>query len=474
MAFRSLRALYPLSFLGLAVGLSGIFSIQSFATTVHPSAERQLTFAPQNHNLDNNDNFSPDNQWLAFDPREDDTAIAGNAVIARVSVATGEVQELYREPRAQPWGPGVGAANVNPVDGSVAFIRGLNNATAERPYAMWRRVGAYVKVASPGSLGFLDARDVIAPFTPGALRGGTHRHEWSADGRWIGFTYNDALLAAREESTGEKVNLRTIGVALRLDRGTVRVPPGPENNDGEMFAAIVVRVVSSPLPGSDEISRAFEDAWVGREGYRRADGGWQRRARAFLGNVRTSEGRELTEVFIVDIPERIDVPGPTGPLEGTAASMPQPPLGAEQRRLTFTATRKFPGVALEPRHWLRSSPDGTRIVFLAKDDAGVVQAYFIAPLGGAITQITQGHNPVQSCVRWSPDGASIVYVSGQVVMVCDARPASKTFGVARALTQPTQQLPENLLWSHDGRTIAFNRRVLTAGLWRQQIFLVQP
>jgi hypothetical protein len=233
-------------------------------------------------------------------------------------------------------------------------------------------------------------------------------------------------------------------------------------------------VVSSPLPGSDEISRAFEDAWVGREGYRRADGGWQRRARAFLGNVRTSEGRELTEVFIVDIPERIDAPGPTGPLEGTAASMPQPPLGAEQRRLTFTATRKFPGVALEPRHWLRSSPDGTRIVFLAKDDAGVVQAYFIAPQGGAITQITQGRNPVQSCVRWSPDGASIVYVSGQAVMICDARPTSQTFGVARALTQPTQQLPENLVWSHDGRTIAFNRRVLTAGLWRQQIFLVQP
>ncbi len=474
MAFRSFRALCHLKFLGWAVCISGIFPTQSSATTTPARTERQLTFAPHNHNLDNNDNFSPDNQWLAFDPREDETAIAGNAVIARVSVVTGEVQELYREPLAQQWGPGVGATNVNPVDGSVAFIRGLNKATAERPYAMWRRVGAYVRIASPGTLGFLDARDVIAPFTPGALRGGTHRHEWSADGRWIGFTYNDALLAAREESTGEKVNLRTIGVATRLDRGRVRVPPGPENNDGEMFAAIVVRVVPSPRPGSDEISRAFEDAWVGREGYRRADGGRQRLARAFLGNVRTSEGRELTEVFIVDIPERIDVPGPNGPLEGTTTLMPQPPLGAEQRRLTYTATRKFPGVVLEPRHWLRSSPDGTRIVFLAKDDAGVVQAYFIAPQGGAITQITQGQTSVQSCVRWSPDGASIVYVSGQAVMVCDARPSSKSFGVARALTQPTQQLPENLVWSYDGRTIAFNRRVLTAGLWRQQIFLVQP
>ena len=474
VAFRSYRAPYLNWLIRLGACAGGFSCVGSVAAKSRVAAERQLTFASQNHNLDNNDSFSPDDRWLAFDPREDDTAIAGNAVIARVSLATGEVQELYREPLARPWGPGVGAANVNPVDGSVAFIRGLTSATAERPYAMWRRGGAYVRAESLGALGLLDARDVIAPFTPGALRGGTHRHEWSADGRWIGFTYNDALLAALEERTGEKVNLRTIGVATRLERGLVHVPPGPENNDGEMFAAVVVRVVPRPRPNSDEISRAFEDAWVGREGYRRTDGGWQRRARAFLGNVRTNEDRELTEVFIVDIPERIDVSGATGPLEGTATLMPQPPHGAEQRRLTFTATRKFPGVVLEPRHWLRSSPDGTRIVFLAKDDAGIVQAYSVPPQGGVITQITHGEIPVQSCVRWSPDSAFIVYVSGNAVTVCDARPTSRKFGVARALTQPTEQLPENVDWSHDGRTIAFNRRVLTAGIWRQQIFLVQP
>lgn len=436
--------------------------------------ERQLTFEPRNHNLDNNDNFSPDDRWLAFDPREDDTAIAGNAVIARVDLATGKTAELYREPRPRLWGPGVGAANVNPVDGSVAFIRGLATATAARPYAMWRRGGAYVRPEQPDALGFLDARDVIAPFTPGALRGGTHRHEWSGDGRWIGFTYNDALLAEREERTGQKVNLRTIGVATRVGRGPVHVPTGPENNEGEMFAAVVVRVVPAPRPGSDEINRAFEDAWVGRGGYRRADGAWQRHARAFLGTLRTTDGRELTEVFIVDIPERIDVPGDTGPLEGTATTMPQPPRGAAQRRLTFTTSRKFPGVVLEPRHWVRSSPDGTRIVFLARDDTGVVQAFFVAPQGGEITQVTHQATPVQSCVRWSPEGKFLLYVSGNAVTVCDALPTSPTFGVARALTAPSGQLPENAVWSHDGKTIAFNRRVLTAGRWRQQIFLVEP
>ena len=381
--------------------LLGALSLVALPAGAAPpvKGERQLTFASRNHNLDNNDNFSPDDRWLAFDPREDDTAIAGNAFIARVEVATGKTSVIYREPLAAAWGPGVGAANVNPVDGRVAFIRGLTGASAARPYAMWRRGGAYVWPDQTGQLGLLDARDVIAPFTPGALRGGTHRHEWSADGRWIGFTYNDAVLAEIEERTGRRVNLRTVGVATWSPRGPVHVPAGPENNDGEMVSAVVVRVVPDPRPGSDEISRAFEDAWVGRAGYLRADGSRQLRARAFLGNVRATDGREVTEVFVVDIPDRIDVPGDTGPLEGAAESMPQPPRGAVQRRLTFTAARKFPGVALEPRHWVRSAPDGSRIVFLAKNEAGVVQAFLVAPQGGAIVPVTRGPQPVHSTVR---------------------------------------------------------------------------
>jgi Tol biopolymer transport system component len=77
-------------------------------------------------------------------------------------------------------------------------------------------------------------------------------------------------------------------------------------------------------------------------------------------------------------------------------------------------------------------------------------------------------------VRWSPDGAFLLYVSGRAVTVCDARPDSAGFGQARALTAPSAQLPENVVWSNDGKTIAFNRRVLTEGRWRQQIFLVEP
>lgn len=429
---------------------------------------RQLTHGPRNHVLDNNDNFSADDRWLAVDTREAQGGIAANALIGRVAVATGDFEVLHAEPGARPWGPGVGAASFCPTDDRVAFIRGLGAATAERPYEMWRRTGAAVR-AGDRRLHFLDARDVTAPYTPGALRGGTHRHEWSADGRWIGFTYNDAVLAELEQRTGRRANLRTIGVAG--PGGPVRVRPGPENQDGEMFAAVVVRVSPDPRPGSDEISQAIEDAWVGRNGYRRADGAWQARARAFLGTVRMPGGGDLTEVFVVDLPDRLDVPGEAGPLEGTPGTMPAPPLGTTQRRLTFTADRKFPGVAGEPRHWVRSSPDGEHIVFLARDDAGIVQAHLVSPRGGPVTPVTREAAPIESCVRWSPDGSSLLFVCGAAVRVCDARPGSDRFGASRPLTEPSDPPPTCPVWSHDGCTIAFNRLVSSGREAFQQIFL---
>jgi hypothetical protein len=434
-------------------------------------AVRQVTRDPVDHVLDNNDNFSADDRWLVYDTREREDAIGANAAIGRVEVATGVCVTVYREADAHPWGPGVGAASFNPVDGSVDFIRGLSSATAARPYSIWRRTGVRVPWGRPDALGFLDARDVTAPFTPGALRGGTHRHEWSADGQWIGFTYNDALLAEIEQRTGRKVNLRTVGVATRLG-GPVQVHHGPENQDGEWFAAVVARVSPEPRPGSDEISQAFEDAWVGSEGYRRPDGTWQRRARAFLGTVRGRDGRDFTEVYVVDLPDRIDVPGDGGPLEGTPGTMPNPPRGTTQRRLTFTEDWPDRGVALAPRHWVRSSPDGTRIVFLARDAAGIVQADFVSPNGGPIVPVTHGAAGVESCVRWSPDGSRLLYVSGHAIRVCEARPGSPGFGDAHPLTPPMDPAPTSPVWSHDGRTIAFNRRMAEGGDARQQIFVV--
>ena len=123
---------------------------------------------------------------------------------------------------------------------------------------------------------------------------------------------------------------------------------------------------------------------------------------------------------------------------------------------------------------MRSSPDGTRIVFVARDDAGIVQAYFVSPNGGPITQVTRQEAPIQSCVRWSPDGTQLLYVSGGAVITCGAVPGTPAFGRVRALTAPTDPPPSSPVWSHDGRTIAFNRLVPDkAGAWLQ-VFVIEP
>jgi len=240
----------------------------------------QLTFEPRSHSLDNNDNFSPDDQWLVYDTRTplpvpSVTEIGANSNIEKVNVKTGEIVVLYETENQTEYGPGVGAASYHPTENKVVCMHGLLNCNAERPYWFWRRTGVLVDESQPGKPIFLDARDVTPPFTPGALRGGTHRHEWSADGKWLGFTYNDAIMAAIEEQTGQRVNLRTIGVSTALRPVKADQDSESENNDGIWFSALVVKVVPNPKPGSDEISRAFSDAWVGTKGYRKPDGSWQ-------------------------------------------------------------------------------------------------------------------------------------------------------------------------------------------------------
>jgi len=438
--------------------------------------EVQLTFEPRNHYLDNNDNFSPDDQWLVYDTRK---AVSGpgisevgaNSNIEKVNVETGEIAVLYETQNQSEYGPGVGAASYSPVANQIVCMHGLENCNAERPYCYWRRTGIMIDESQPGKPIFLDARDVTAPFTPGALRGGTHRHEWSGDGKWIGFTYNDAIMAAIEKQTGKRVNLRTIGVATSLKPVKVDHDSEGENNDGMWFSALVVRVVPNPKPGSDEISRAFSDAWVGTRGYLKPDGSRQR-ARAFLGKLRTKQGKELVEVFIVDIPDRIDVPGDDGPLEGTESTMPMPPKGAKQRRLTHTEHRKYPGVVTEPRHWVRSSPDGSRISYLAKDGNGIIQVFFVSPLGGEPVQVTHHNSPIQSTVRWNPNGNKICYVCDNSIFICDVRKAA-SFGKTRRMTARTNEPPLCPVWSHNGKTIAFNRIIPNGRKSYKQIFLLK-
>jgi WD40 repeat protein len=303
----------------------------------------------------------------------------------------------------------------------------------------------------------------MPPFTPGALRGGSHVHVFSPDGSRVSFTYEDDAL---DRSPGEH-NQRNVGVSV-LGR-PVRVPAShPRNHDGEAFSVLVTRTWDNPRPGSDEISKAFEDAWLGTRGYLRPDGTRQRWAIAFQGLVESPKGYSIAEVFIADLPDDLTVPD-DGPLQGTPSTRPRPPAGTTQRRLTFTADRKYPGVWY-PRHWLRSSPDGSRIAFLLHDDVGVVQLWTVSPNGGPPTQVTREPFSIASAFTWSPDGRHIAHVIRNSVCVTDVM-TGQTVSLTGGPTPGAFPRHEACVFSPDGRRIAYVRPVPDGDRVYNQIFI---
>jgi hypothetical protein len=235
------------------------------------------------------------------------------------------------------------------------------------------------------------------------------------------------------------------------------------NHDGTAFTVLVTRLTDEPAPGSDEIAKAFEDAWIGTHGYLRPDGTRQRYALAFQGHVVVHDAalgglRTVSEVFVCDLPDdsaELAVAGEQ-PLAGTPTSRPSPPRGVLQRRVTFTADRSHPGID-GPRHWLRSSPDGSRITFLMRDDLGVVRLFTMNPNGGRLVQATHDEWSMASSFSWSPDGRRIAYVADSSVFVVDVASGASTRLTDRTIAVPLR--PDACVFSPDGWQIAFMRSV---------------
>jgi hypothetical protein len=420
---------------------------------MEPMNEKQVTDAPHGHILTNIGVWSPDSRWIVYDVRSDPAGecFDGNR-IEQVHVETGEVRTLYESQR----GAYCGVVTHSPTDQKVAFIHGPEDPSDNWSYGPDRRRGVLVDTDRPGQIVNIDARNLTPPFTPGALRGGTHVHVFSGEGCWISFTYDDHILSRLEDPPVESdINQRNVGVSVPVH--PVRVPPShPRNHGGSFFSVLVTRTTRFPRPGSDDIERAFSDAWVGTSGYTRTDGTHQHRAIAFQGQVATRSGDRIAEAFLVDIPDDVTIPA-DGPLEGTAVRRPFPPRGAVQRRLTRTAHRRYPGLQ-GPRHWLRSSPDGSQIAVLMRDDEAIVQIWTVSPASSELRQVTHNRWNVDSAFSWSPDGKEIAYAMDNSVFVTDVARGTSTRWTARS-SDETAPRPEACVFSPDGNKIAFVRRV---------------
>lgn len=361
-----------------------------------------FTRSHRGHTLHHNGVFSPDGQWVVFDGRNDDTKIGETADIGLVNVTTAEEILIYSTENSSVFGPGVGAASFSPTDDFVIFIHGLPDANQEKPYGMSRRTGVGIDIRRPFEPVMMDARDMTPPYTPGSLRGGTHSHMWSGDGEMLSFTYNDELVDP---------DLRVVGVMVPYTPG-VKVDSAPGNNSGKYYSAVVTKVVREPAPGSDEISKAFDECWVGSSGYTNARGEKIPYAIAFQGNTIGANGQVITEVFVVDIdPQRVVADAEAVGEPGTRPHVPQ---GMQQRRITFSEK----GLS-DTRHWLRSSPDGRYIYALAKDENNLDQIIQITVSTGEIFYLTHNRFSIDFAFNVSHDGKRICYVGQNQVHILD-------------------------------------------------------
>lgn len=424
-----------------AVKRGALLLVGLLATPPLMAGSLQLTHAPAGHQIHNRQCFSPDGAFLYFDSRSDETRLADSRAIGRVALADGRTEILYRAT-----GSCVGAVTCRRNDGMLAFIHGLPG----MPYAPHARSAA--TLSAQGGMLRLDARDVSEPFTRGSSRGGTHAFHWSPSGALLSCTYNDAIVPVGEPPR----DLRTLAVLVPGRPVTVEDAASPREFSGTATMALVVPVLPSPRPGSDELLRAFDEDWL------------DDRTMVFQGMVLAASGKPLTEIFSATLPGDMS----TGALPPRASGSGLPDLldGVRIRRLTRTEFRRHPGVQ-GPRHWVRSAPDGRHAAFLAKDGDGVVQIFQVPREGGEIRALSRLREPVQDVFDWSPCGRWLACVAGGRIHLIEA-----ATGISRPLTEPA--IPEErpryaVVFSPDGRRIATNRPTLHAdGRRHLQIHLV--
>ncbi|MGV3484796.1 MAG: DUF3748 domain-containing protein [Planctomycetaceae bacterium] len=414
------------------------------------SSPRPLTHLPQGHILANRNVWSADGLSLLYDLRDEETQFNSRR-IERVFVDSLETELLYESPP----GSCCGVPTASPVDDRYVFIHGPENATEDWQYCAWHRRGVLGRLSQPGLVTTLDARDIVSPYTAGALRGGTHLHTFSPNGTMIASTYEDHVLASLGDRSGDS-NRRVVAISL-LGRD-VKVPPRhPRNHHGCSFTVVVTQVHEHPACGSDEIYRAYSEAWI--DDHRLA----------FHADVLGPNGQPHSELFIVSLPVDLTQPG-SEPLEGTATTRPGVPLGVNMRRLTHTDHDPSPGLA-GPRHWAVASHAGDRIGCFRRDRSGHAQFHTANVASGELCCITSHPFSASSAFTWHPNGKSVAYAAdGSVFQVfLDGRVPRRLTPRQSEGNGPTHHA---CVFSPDGSRIAFMQPVVCEGKRCNQIFCV--
>lgn len=381
----------------LAAGLSLMScntAVKEKENTTKLMKERQVTFLAKNHDLDNNDNFSPDDRFLCYDTRGTvyNTDLANCKSIEKVEIATGEETVLWSPEyvTGDQAAPGIAAVSWHPKEDKVVFIHGplLDEVEERGYYGIRNRTGVEVSGDGKENITKVDLRDVATdrPTIPGAQRGGTHRHEYTRSGNRIGFTYDDHIL----QGYG-----RTIGY----------MEAHPEAPEGySHYFTVLLNTVKMDEAKPGDIVKAYGDSWVDSQGS----------MRAFIADLKTAKAdKPVTALYVAEIPEGTDI---TTSYSGDKDTYPTPPEGIKIRRLTNKG--RVAGI-------VRGSYAGDRIAYLCEDENGIMQVCIINAQGSDLSGSPEmqpvmltNFNSNATTPRWHPSDKWIfAMVEGNIAAI---------------------------------------------------------
>jgi hypothetical protein len=411
---------------------------------------RRVTSSPNGHILTNAQVWSADGEWIYFDVRSDRHGAAFDGQeIRRVHAKSGVEEVVYRTGDQSC----CGVVLAHPHQDKIVFIQGPEYPNAAWSYGASRRCGALLPFGSL-SQERLDARDMVEPFTAGAHRGGSHVHQFSPQGDWISFTYEDEYLdsLARRGKVAEK-NQRNIGIAVPGHNVSVK-PRHPRNQSAGYYSLICTQTWDQPKPGSDEIQRAYEESWIGTDGYCQSDGTQQRRSLVFLGDLLLENGIKSTELFIIDLPENVvDCDRFYRAQTELRGRRLKPCPEIKQRRLTNLTAGCEPGLQ-GIRFWPRTTPDGAYVFVFKKDRQGIVQFWCTRTCDGETVQWTKNSLDIGSAFTVSADGKWLAHTMGGAVCVTSCKDG-RTLALTHPFEAEAAPLPEAVVWNQAGTSIAF-------------------
>jgi len=376
---------------------------------------QQRTHGSYGHFLNHRQAISHCGNYLYYDTRNADPEIIKTTRIESLELATNRVQVIYDTHAPSVYGPGVGAVVCHPRQSTILFIHGLTNCNSNQPYSATRRFGAWANIdpCNPTTkISSLESRSLQAELPWGTLGGGSHAHSFSSDGKWVSFTYNDALYPER----------RCVGFSL-VDQWESVSDQSTRNDRGqhqEEFKGIGWSALAM-LP-IDPIESAREECWVQSD-----TNGVVTRQLAMIVQLRTPSAVEplIDEIYLAkfpryadDWPTRLGQSFQSRCISGADSGKRridwrlEVPDGIQVRRLTQTTTRSHPGVQ-GPRHWLIGSNCGRWIYTMMRGTDGIIRLVRVSVIDGSFDWISENQESITHPAAIDEQNLRIAYLAGK-------------------------------------------------------------